>query len=74
MKKRLTLYELLLLFIGLATTSIGFLLINLTYKAKGPSWDALIALFLWLILLTLFIGLAAIQEAKESILNQKKNT
>ena len=72
MKRKLTLYEILLLVVGLAITALGFLLIQLTYRSAGPSWNALITLFLWLILLALFVGLAAMQEFKESVLKLLK--
>ena len=72
MKRKLGFYDVLLLIVGLAVTSIGFLLIRLTYQLKGPSWEALITLFLWLILIAFFIGLAALQEFKESVLKQLK--
>lgn len=67
--KKLTVFEIILLIVGIASAVLGFQLINKVFIAdKGISWLMIIALFNWLTLLVLFISLSlAVDVSKQQL-------
>ncbi len=52
-------FEIILLVVGISAAYLGFSFINQLYLAEGAlGWDMVIAIFLWLIMLLLFILLS----------------
>ncbi|MBS3142940.1 hypothetical protein J4464_06140 [Candidatus Woesearchaeota archaeon] len=75
-QRKTTLFEKALMILGLAVLVIGFLVINSLFRLDGGlTWLALIAMFLWLIILLLMILASSSQDIKEeiSILISKSN-
>jgi len=75
-QRKTTLFEKALMILGLAVLVIGFLVINSLFRLDGGlTWPALIAMFLWLIILLLMILVSSSQDIKEelSILISKSN-
>lgn len=63
-----TFFEKLLLIVGIVVGIIGFKLLNATYAQNpGLSWQALIALFLWLVLIFLVILTDSSESIKEEL-------
>ena len=82
-KPNVSIFEIVLLFVGVVTGILGFKLINQVYTQVGDvSWFMLIAVFSWLTLLILFISLSlnvdlskkqlAKMEIMVYLLNKKK--
>ena len=73
--RRISLFEKLLLLVGLSATFFGFYLIKLTFEITGENlnWIMVVAIFSWLILLILFIvsGLNADVKEELSLVIQK---
>lgn len=55
--------------VGVALTFIGFFLINQQFKASGNiiSYNLVMSIFLWLILITLIIIVATFENQKEEL-------
>jgi uncharacterized membrane protein YcjF (UPF0283 family) len=63
-----TFFEKLLLLVGIVVGFIGFKLLNAAYaQSPGLSWQALIALFLWLVLIFLIILTDSSEGIKEEL-------
>ncbi len=63
-----TFFEKLLLLVGVVVGIIGFKLLNAAYAQNpGLSWQALIALFLWLLLIFLIILTDSSESIKEEL-------
>src|SRR3989344_594166 len=73
--RRISLFEKLLLLVGLSATFFGFYLIKLTFEitVENLNWIMVVAIFSWLILLILFIvsGLNADVKEELSLVIQK---
>lgn len=53
---KINLFEMVLLVVGVSAAYLGFKFINVMYLSEGGlSWNMVIAIFLWLIMLLLFI-------------------
>ncbi|MBN1156459.1 hypothetical protein JXA85_02500 [Candidatus Woesearchaeota archaeon] len=76
MEKRLkvSVFELLMLVVGLLGTFLGFKLINSLFAVdKVMSWGMLNAIFLWLILMTIFILLSFTVEVSKKHYEETKS-
>jgi len=63
-----TLFEKLLLIVGISVGFVGFWLINSTYKNEsGMSWDFISAVFLWLLLIFVIILTDSNESIKEDL-------
>ncbi len=63
-----TLFEKLLLVVGIVVGIIGFRLLNAAYmESPGLSWQALIALFMWMMLIFLIILTDSSEGIKEEL-------
>ena len=63
-----TLFEKLLLFVGIAVGIIGFWLINNVYYSQpGLTWEFLTAVFLWLLLIFVVILTDSNESIKEEL-------
>jgi len=69
-KRKTSVFEKLLLFIGLLILVIGYFLINKVFISEGYtlSWGLLQTVFLWLIMVIFIIMLAIGEDIKEGIL------
>ncbi len=66
--RKSTFFEKLLLIVGIIVGFIGFKLLNAAYaQSPGLSWQALIALFLWLVLIFLIILTDSSESIKEEL-------
>lgn len=72
--KKLNVFEIVLLIVGLGAAILGFQLINQVYKAESGqlSWLMIIAIFNWLALLILFILLSLMVDVSKKELNEIK--
>jgi hypothetical protein len=71
--KKLNIFEIVLLLVGIGAGILGFQLINQVYKAEGElSWLMVIAIFNWLTLLVLFILLSLMVDVSKKELNEIK--
>ena len=71
--KKLNIFEMVLLVVGIGAGILGFQLINQVYKAEGElSWLMVIAIFSWLTLLVLFILLSLMVDVSKKELNEIK--
>ncbi|HII30069.1 hypothetical protein COT48_00675 [Candidatus Woesearchaeota archaeon CG08_land_8_20_14_0_20_47_9] len=63
-----TVFEKMLLIVGLAVAFLGFYMINLAYKTgEGLTWLMIVAIFSWLTLLVLFIVSGLNADIKEEL-------
>ena len=71
---RINVFEMVLLFVGIAVGFLGFQLINKVYLIENAiSWPMLIAIFTWLILFVLLISLSvAVDVSKKQLVEMKK--
>jgi len=71
---RINVFEIVLLFVGIAVGFLGFQLINKVYIAENAiSWPMLVAIFTWLILFVLLISLSvAVDVSKKQLVEMKK--
>ena len=69
-KRKTSVFEKLLLFIGLLILVIGYFLINKVFISEGYnlSWGLLQTVFLWLLMVIFIIMLAIGEDIKEGIL------
>ena len=71
---RVSTFEIVLLFVGIAAGFLGFQLINEVYLAENAtSWSMVIAIFTWLMLLVLFISLSVAVDVSKKQLAELKN-
>lgn len=71
---RISSFEIVLLIVSVTTGILGFQLINRVYTTEGIiSWPMVIAIFVWLILIVLFISLSlAVDVTKKQLAEIKK--
>ena len=71
---KMSVFEIVLLIVGLGAAILGFQLINQVYKMQSGqlSWLMIIAIFNWLTLLILFILLSLIVDTSKKELNEIK--
>ena len=69
MKRKTTLFEKILMIIGIALTILGFVMINQVFRASGSiiSYNLTMSIFLWLILIILIIVVATFENQKEEL-------
>jgi cell division protein FtsX len=73
-KTNISAFEIMVLFVGFGVVILGFNLINKVYKANYEmGWLMVIAIFLWLMLLTQFILLSINVDSTKNILNEIKD-
>jgi hypothetical protein len=71
---RLSLFEILMLVVGLLGTFLGFKLINGLFMVDGRiSWDMLGTIFLWLIFMTIFILMSFMVEVSRKHYEETKS-
>lgn len=73
-RSNMSVFELILLIVGIGAAVLGFQLINQVYNAEGGqvSWLMIIAIFNWLTLLILFILLSLMVDVSKKELNEIK--
>ena len=71
---KMSIFEIVLLVVGIGAAALGFQLINQVYHAQGSqlSWLMIIAIFNWLTLLILFILLSLIVDLSKKELREIK--
>ena len=71
---KMSVFEIVLLVVGIGAATLGFQLINQVYKNEGgqTSWLMIIAIFNWLTLLILFILLSLIVDLSKKELGEIK--
>ena len=69
---KMSIFEIVLLIVGLGAAVLGFQLINQVYKTEGgqTSWLMIIAIFNWLTLLILFILLSLMVDVSKKELRE----
>lgn len=74
MGNKMSVFEIVLLAVGLGVAVMGFQLINEVYKADNSqlSWLMIIAIFSWLTLLILFILLSLMVDVSKKELQEIK--
>ena len=74
MGSKISVFEMILLVVGIAAAVLGFQLVNQAYNIeKEVSWLMVIAIFSWLTLLVLFISLSiSVEVAKKQLEETKK--
>lgn len=67
-------FDIVLLIVGVGAAFLGFQLINQAYKAESGqiSWLMIIAIFSWLSLLVMFILLSVMVDVSKKELNELK--
>jgi hypothetical protein len=66
--RRITLFEIILLVVGLFVGVVGFMMINNLYKQDPTvTWDLFQTVFLWLILIVLLVLAATMSDVKEEL-------
>ncbi len=71
---RMSVFDVVLLLVGIGAATLGFQLINQAYKAESGqiSWLMIIAIFSWLSLLVMFILLSVMVDVSKKELNEIK--
>lgn len=71
---RISVFDIVLLVVGISAAILGFQLINQAYKAESGqiSWLMIIAIFNWLSLLVMFILLSVMVDVSKKELNEMK--
>ena len=71
---KMSVFEIVLLIVGIGAAILGFMLINQVYKADSGqlSWLMIIAIFDWLTLLILFILLSLMVDTSKKELREIK--
>lgn len=74
-ENRMSIFDIVLLVVGVSAAVLGFQLINQTYKVENGqlSWLMIIAIFNWLTLLVMFILLSVMVDVSKKELAQIKN-
>jgi uncharacterized membrane protein len=74
-ESKLSMFDVVLLVVGIAAVFLGFQLINRAYQTEQGqiSWLMIIAIFTWLTLLVLFILLSVMVDTSKKELNEIKN-
>ena len=73
MGSNISVFEMILLVVGIAAAALGFHLINQAYaQVKEISWLMVIAIFSWLTLLVLFISLSLAVDVSKKQLEETK--
>ena len=69
-----SIFDIVLLIVGVGAAFLGFQLINQAYKAESGqiSWLMIIAIFSWLSLLVMFILLSVMVDVSKKELNELK--
>ncbi|MGM5483667.1 MAG: hypothetical protein ACQER9_01980 [Nanobdellota archaeon] len=69
MNRKTTFFEKVLLLVGITSAILGFYLINNIYQTKGEllSYDMLVVVFLWIILLFQIVQTATSENQKEEL-------
>lgn len=72
---KISIFDIVLLIVGIGASLLGFQLINQAYQAESGkiSWLMIIAIFSWLTLLVMFILLSVIVDVSKKQLNELKN-
>ncbi|MBN1645434.1 hypothetical protein JW868_00165, partial [Candidatus Woesearchaeota archaeon] len=66
--RRSNFFEIVLLIVGVGIMAVGIHFINQMYQADGHmTWDAIQAVFLWLLLFVMVILLATEEDVKEEL-------
>lgn len=73
-ENRMSLFDSVLLIVGIGAAVLGFQLINQAYKAESGqlSWLMIIAIFSWLSLLVMFILLSVMVDVSKKELKELK--
>jgi len=73
-ESRLSIFDIVLLVVGIAAAVLGFQLINQAYRAESGqiSWLMIIAIFSWLSLLVMFILLSVMVDVSKKELKEIK--
>ncbi len=75
-KRKISLFEKVLLLIGILAIIVGYFFVYTLVSRDGLSWDALQTTFLWLILIVIIILISVSENMKEELrtitLNQMK--
>ena len=67
-KRGINVFEIFLLFAGLAIAIAGFFFISCMYRNNGYfGWDMLIAIFLWLCLIIMIVVAALLEDVKQEL-------
>ncbi len=71
---KMSVFEVVLLLVGIGVAILGFQFINQVYKADNSqiSWLMIIAIFTWLTLLVLFILLSLVVDVSKKQLSEIK--
>ncbi len=70
---QVSVFEIVLLFVGITVAVLGFLFINRVYLIEGKiSWLMVIAIFNWLMLLVLFVSLSIAVDVSKRHLNETR--
>ena len=74
-ESKISIFDMVLLIVGIGASILGFQLINQAYQAESGriSWFMIIAIFTWLTLLVMFILLSVIVDVSKKQLNELKN-
>ena len=74
-ENRVSMFDIVLLIVGIGAAVLGFQLINQAYKAEGGqiSWLMVISIFSWLSLLVMFVLLSVMADVSKKELNEIKN-
>jgi len=69
---KMSVFEIVLLIVGIGAATLGFQLINQVYNSQGSqlSWLMIIAIFNWLTLLILFILLSLMVDTSKKELRE----
>lgn len=72
METKTSIFDIVLLIVGVGAAFLGFQLINQAYKAENGqiSWLMIIAIFSWLSLLVMFILLSVMVDVSKKELNE----
>ena len=73
-ENRMSVFDIVLLVVGICAAILGFQLINQAYQAESGqiSWLMIIAIFSWLSLLVMFILLSVMVDVSKKELNEIK--
>ncbi len=74
-ESKVSIFDIVLLIVGIGAAVLGFLLINQAYTAESSqlSWLMIIAIFSWLNLLVMFILLSVMVDVSKKELTELRN-